>query len=304
MVIGFLVLSGFLLGTMFNRVQALDVTQFYVGKARRLLPMFLAALLAGVCISAIHAGWGHILPPWSSHEWGHCHLSEWLAHYDSPLWYMVVEFSMLLLAPFLFFLHKRKCGMVCFFILAIAVAAIMFSQVDYLSNRGDGLYYSPVARCWQFVGGVFAARLPEWGCLALPKRQTLCRSCAIILSLAFLAALAFLMSVEQEAELHCWNFTFEFDTLSVLLYMLLIPALYSCRMVVGQHTARMFAQIAAMTYPIYLFHVEVWIVVLALQARMGMDFPAYMPTITAAILSCLLAWLLVKVESRVSARFK
>lgn len=53
---------------------------------------------------------GPYSPPWSSHEWGHSHLSEWLAHYDSPLWYMVVEFSMLLLAPFLFSYTSANAG--------------------------------------------------------------------------------------------------------------------------------------------------------------------------------------------------
>ena len=300
MVIGFLVLSGFLLGVMFNRIDHLDVEVFYANKARRLLPTLILALLAGMCMIGVSTGWAHLIPQHTSYEWGHLRLSQWINYYNSPMWYMAVEISMLLLAPFFFFLHKRRYGIVCFFALAFTVSAIMYSQVTYAANRGDGLYYSSLARCWQFVGGVLVAQMVEK--FHFRNHPAFCRIASAILSLLFLSAMGALMVLHEHSDLSYWNFTFGFDCLSVFFYMAMISVFYSCEIQVSSRIARGLALLSLLTYPVYLFHMEVLHVLQAFFKYAGITSPHWVVYIMVAVASCILAWCLVKAEGRIFAK--
>ena len=111
MVIGFFVMSGFLLGLHFNKQKTLDVNVFYHKKAKRLLPLLIISLLLAVgCKIIKHASnlnINSLVPPYSANEWVNCNIAKVVMWYNAPLWYMVVELAMLLFAP-LYFGHCVK----------------------------------------------------------------------------------------------------------------------------------------------------------------------------------------------------
>lgn len=157
MVIGFLVLRGFLLGTAFQRLDILNPSTFYTHKCKRFLPMLIVALLYSLVGKLIIGK--PTLPPADDFSWGNFSIPGFLEYYNLPTWYMGVELLMLLNAPFFFFLHKTKHGIILFFLASAAFTVLLFSQVPYAAQFGDGLYFSPVARCRQFVAGILAAQL-------------------------------------------------------------------------------------------------------------------------------------------------
>lgn len=156
MVIGFFVLSGFLMGMAFQRMTVLDPTTFYTHKSKRFLPMLAATILFSV-LAKFYIGRG--LPTAADFSWGNFSIPVFMVWYNTPTWYMGVELLLLLAAPFFFFLYHRKNGILLLFIGCSAFTCFLFSQVPYASKFGDGLYFSPVARCWQFVAGILAAQL-------------------------------------------------------------------------------------------------------------------------------------------------
>lgn len=100
MVNGFLVMSGFLIGCSFLRNNVFDVSKFYAGKARRLLPMlFVVAVMSVVCYGQ---GKGYIV----NGLYGKMTLVDFAKVYNVPLWYIVVECALLLAVPMFYWLYK------------------------------------------------------------------------------------------------------------------------------------------------------------------------------------------------------
>lgn len=265
MVNGFFVLSGFLLYVGFIGKKQLDVCSFYVRKSVRFLPLFLLAIACGFIQihmrEFVHSGcMGDILPPFTVQEWGNFHLVHLIHFYDGPAWFMVVEFHMLLIAPFLFVISKKRVWFHSFFFLMAAVSAALYTRVPYKAALGEGLYFSSVARCWQFLAGMVAADvyliLLQKG--LLQRHPRLVKVLTFVCILAFLAAFGAAVYLKQDADLHGWNYTFDYNVLCVLLYMMLIPALAHFRPACGEICGNRLQYVSALTYPVYLFHTLVY----------------------------------------------
>lgn len=215
MVIGFLVLSGFLLGLFFEKSDSFDVNRFYSAKLKRFMPIFLLSLLPCVLSRVMMHQALMPLPP---RAWGEVDLTALVEWYNVPAWYMVVEFSMLLEAPLFYFLYKSRYGLQVCFLLAVLYAGFLFSQVPYGAPFGAGLYFSPSARCWQFLSGIVMARL--WS----RRNKDIGRWLTSMAGKLFTAACLFffvmawgaLSVLKQDAQLHYLNYTFGFDVISTV----------------------------------------------------------------------------------------
>lgn len=259
-VLGFLVMSGFLLGIHFDKIAELNVVRFYQSKIKRFMPMFLIALLFGIVYMASRSwkdtGEIVLLEGMTTALWGNFDLVRFVSRFNSPLWFMVVEFCMLLAAPFFFVLYKRRF-IIVFLVACTLVSWFLYQQIPYASNRGSGLYYSPLARCWQFIAGMTAAWL-------------YCRICTVkrgkiaaitgeiihwVLFACFCSFAAYLMLHKQQEYLKFWNFTFDFDMICVFMYSSLIPLMYSRRYFMPESIKKCLTRLSELTYPVYLLHV-------------------------------------------------
>lgn len=259
MVIGFLVLSGFLLGMAFQRFDTLNPSTFYAHKCKRFLPMLIAALLFSM-VGKFLIGKA-LLPPAVDFSWGNFSIPLFLEYYSVPIWYMGVELLLLLCAPFFFFLHQTKHGILLFFLACAAFTGLLFSQVPYAAKFGDGLYFSPVARCWQFVAGIVAAQLfsgyyqlPWLSKITTSTKNKICRSVVCLLLIIYAAAWIALAILKQDGDLRCWNYTYSFDFLCTIFYIFLIPLLYQLNTTLSDRAASFIRYAAGLTYPIYLLH--------------------------------------------------
>lgn len=262
MVNGFFVLSGFLLAIAFNRMEQLNVRLFYRAKAIRLLPLFAAGILMGFAIRlcrVIKSGnlnFESLLPSFPPEYWGNLNPAKVAGFYDPPLWFVAVELALLLAAPLFFALYKKRGRFVCFFLLMLAVAAFLFSRVPYLSNRGMGLYYSPLCRCWQFLGGMVAAQfyLAFNAISETPMTRLVSRCLTALFICLYIGGAVATMVLKERSQLHCWNFTFEYDVLTVGMYMVLIPLLYRLPNIGGEKLQKTVTYAALLTYPVYVIH--------------------------------------------------
>ncbi len=256
MVNGFFVMSGFLLGVSFLSGKAFDVCRFYGNKARRLLPMFLFALVLGFWYR-VRVGDG-ALPPGPEGEWWPFYPVKWLSYYNTPLWYMGVEFVLLFLAPFFCFLFAGKGRLeLCTLGMAL-LTAFYFSRVPENAPFGNGLYYSPLARSWQFMTGIVVARLFAYIRSKGVAERPFFRWSTYALFAVFLVLGGVLMVVKQVKQLNYWNYTFEFDVYTTLFFALLVPLLFVQTPRVSPRVSRSLAWMAALTYPIFLLHVAVY----------------------------------------------
>ena len=272
MVVGFIVLSGFLVGRMLFRLQTFDIVAFYHKKAVRLLPMFACAWLFGVACRLLYCllddGAPPFLPPIN---WGKFSLVEFVDYYNMPCWYMVVEFAFLLAVPFLFVLTRKKWGIAQFTLLSGLFSAFLFSRIPFRAAFGDGLYFSPVARIWQFSAGILAAQcsycLP--GDLCRRSMRTLM---TLLLSVLTVVLGSVLCIVKQYTTLEYWNYTFVFDFACVMLFSVLIPLLYGTRLNFTSQACKRIAYLALLTYPVYLLHVPVRSIVLRFLGIVSAEF--------------------------------
>lgn len=259
MVIGFFVLGGFLLGTAFQRMTVLDSAAFFSHKGKRFLPMLAAAMLFSV-LGKIYIGKG--LPTAADFSWGNFSIPVFMKWYNTPTWYMGVELLLLLAAPLFFFLYHRKNGILLLFISCAAFTCFLFSQVPYAAKFGDGLYFSPVARCWQFVAGILAAQLVSGRykvafaplSLSTVALRKIGGGITLLLSTSYVILWVILAILKQDDDLHLWNYTFAFDTLTTLFFICFIPFLYKAQLPFSSKTVRIVTYTAGLTYPVYLLH--------------------------------------------------
>lgn len=242
MVIGFFVMGGFLLGEYFNHIESFPVLDFYNRKARRLLPMFLIAWSLGVVLGARHG-----IP---ENLWKNFSFCGIFTLGNIPLWYMLVEFSMLICAPLLFFIYKKKFGILTLFLLSTILSGVLFAHIPYCAPFGNGLYFSPVARCYQFVAGLLIALIHGH---VYKFSESTKKSIALIACFIFLGLWLTSLMLRQKEDLSYWNYTFEFDILAVTFYVILIPILYELK-ILGKRVSQCIMLLAALSYPLYLFH--------------------------------------------------
>lgn len=157
MVLGFFVLSGYLLGRRFFTRNELDVCTFYRDKFIRLVPMFIAAFIFGVFMTGVKAfitGEGGILP--TEYEWASFNLATFVSHFNSPCWYIIDLLALMAVAPLFFFFSRYKYGLIS------AIAAVLLLGImihGHLPHYHKGPYYMPLVRSRQFMAGMLAAQL-------------------------------------------------------------------------------------------------------------------------------------------------
>lgn len=256
---GFFVLSGFLLAAGFDRMQrrgGMDVKAFYRSKAKRLLPTLFASLMLGLAFTITRnvVSGGQLLPGWSGSNF---RLATFMEYYNVPSWYMVSELAFLGLAPFLFFLYGlgRKAVLVLVVVMA-AYAAMLYSNVPFAEPFGEDLYSQPQTRLWEFSAGILAWML--FARLQLRPWMKIATRALFSIAISLLAALAV---IKQDTTLRSLNYTWYFDAAMTTMFMLLIPGLAKLGAPKGIQVQRIFTYAAALTYPVYLYHVPVqeWI---------------------------------------------
>ncbi len=297
MVNGFLVMSGFLIGCAFLRNNVLDVSKFYESKARRLLPMLFVVVVMSV--AGCWLGKGYIVKDF----YGTMDLVDIAKMYNVPLWYIVVECALLLAVPMFYWLYKSgKLVHMC--ILMALYTCFMFNGVPENSIFGGGLYFSPVARCWQFLLGIVSAIIflkpqSQWVKNCIENRL----STWLLFSLFCITAGIF-MVIKQVSDLQLWNYTFSFDLLTSLLFAVLIPKLYLYKADYGKRVSAVTSYLAQLTYPMFLVHVLVYKGFLTLIERfMGDGYHCFIVAISAAC-SIVLAGLLLAADSWWNRRYQ
>lgn len=249
-VIGFCVMSGFWIGPLLERKE-LDVVSFYRGKAGRLLPLLGLALLFGFILAVVFSYHVRNMAHWNVFSHTDFSILKIMYFYDVPAWYMNSELMFLLLVPFFYALCRANVlWYAAVFAFLFLVAFTLYSHVPEGVPRGGGLYYSPLARMWQFMAGVLAYRLIRWKVLA---------GAFPVLFLVFLAGSAISMGLSQK-ELHYYEDSFPFQVMAALFYIMLLPSAYSFSFYKGNGFSRVEKWLAygsSLTYGIFLFHVPV-----------------------------------------------
>lgn len=249
-VIGFCVMSGFWIGPLLERKE-LDVVSFYRGKARRLLPLLGLALLSGFVLAVVFSYHVRNMAHWNVFSHTDFSILKIMYFYDVPAWYMNCELMFLLLVPFFYALCRANIlwyAAVLAFLFLTAFA--LYSHVPEGIPRGGGLYYSPLARMWQFMAGVLAYRMIRWKVLA---------GAFPVLFLVFLVGSAISVCLSQQ-ELHYYEDSFPFQVMAALFYMALLPSAYFFSFREGNRMFRVEKWLAygsSLTYGIFLFHVPV-----------------------------------------------
>lgn len=264
MVIGFFVMSGMLMGLALNRTQEFDVVRFYQRKAKRFLPLYFIGLFAGI---GTYLLWSLFFPDAPSAMPSYRNLVDYISLVswsNVPLWFMGVEFLFLLAAPCIYVVYRERYGALYLSLGSFAFSAFLFSQVSFEQGYfKTAYYYMPLERFWQIAAGLLMAKILGLGAAAQPKfvgqllRVLFSKYVVLSLFAIFLVVGAVLMVVKQCDDLYYWNYTFQFEVLTVAFFMLLIPALYNFRMSLHPCLDRVITYAAILTYPVYLLHIPV-----------------------------------------------
>lgn len=302
MVLGFFVMSGFLTGIHFHSRNELNANQFYQHKIKRLFPLFLAALITGIFLNIIqcfylHPGETGILPHMSTNQWVHLNIAQLVGYYNAPLWFMIIEFYLLICVPLLFWFYHKKWALPGLLLISMLTSFFLYQQVPYCSDHGCGLYYSPIARSWQFIAGLVAAKALLTLSPGNAVRRQFANFACIIMTLIFLTAGVWSMIVKQAEDLHFWNYTFDFDFTVVGMFCVLVPLLYSRSWNTNDKLSRILSYLALLTYPIYLFHVPVFIVCSGIQKRLLPDY-AELSVLTAVIISIIVSDIALRLQRK------
>lgn len=298
-VIGFFVLSGFLVSLGMHREKQLDVCRFYSRKCRRLLPMFLIGLLLG-CMYRAYMAWRHPesndLIPGDDFDWGNFSPAVFLYWCNAPLWYMGVEFVFLLTVPFLYSLCHIRWGLEAMLAGSALFSCFLFSRVEYGSLFGEGLYFSPIAHFWQFVAGIVAARtMLRWQrtkrAKKIGRRPRLL--CTALFSLLLAASMVLIVGK------YATKYTFSLEFYSTFFYMLLIPFLYLQPCTLGSRVGKSLRLWSDISYPVYLIHVPLYSMCsMALLKFYDMNVSWKIVALVAACMSLILARLMLYGQKR------
>lgn len=305
MVLGFFVLSGYLLGRRFFTCNELDVCTFYRDKFIRLVPMFMAALLFGVLITSIKDITGaNSLFPLPDISYAYFNPATFVAHYNSPCWYIIVLLALMSIAPLFFFFSRYKYGLISAISFVLLMSILIHSQLPHYHK---GPYYMPLVRSWQFMAGMLAAQMElqyfsEKTTFAFLKKPTL-----VLCSAIFVSASVALCIAKQDAQLHGWNFSLPFNCASVVLFACLIPLLFNSGL--KWKYGRFISFLAVLSYPFYLIHVPVkscihWLAP-HLATVSGIGFLASDLTIAvfATIGSFMAAYLMLKYQTLIEKKY-
>lgn len=307
-VIVFFVMSGFLLGVGFQRSESIKVEAFYKHKAVRLLPMFLLALSMGIVAaymrSCLCPAEFTFMPALSSDVWLGLNLSVLIEHFNVPLWYMAVEFQLLICAPLLYCLFKRPTGWTMYSLLGLSILMAMY-QYSFLPEKpvlfAGGLYYSVTYRFYQFIAGLVAAYIY---CQNVRRNQQLISEkskCVLtyFLFAVFCILVVLLMILKQVRDLSAFNYSFLFDVCSVAFFTILIPLLYSVKIKCSPSWSNAIVYMAALTYPIYLTHDLAYGVRRIPELVFGLDLPNIVGVVVALAISFVTSILMLHYQKKI-----
>ena len=267
MVVGFFVLSGYLLGLSLCNRESLDVRLFYRRKSLRLLPMLIVSLALGFGFYLAHClSTGDYSDLVAETKYGYFCWTELISHYNPPSWFVFAECYFLILLPFIFFSMKLRFGLLILTVCAAALACALHARVPDTVYMADGLYKLPAARLWQFCAGMLAAQMT---CGPQSRDHSRFKTLLLLcLSAVLVAGTVILGSMDLVDELHCRVHTMAFEIPAVLLYAFLIPLLH--RVPLGR--SRCVSYLAILSYPIYLLHYPLLNITAACTVRLGIDW--------------------------------
>lgn len=312
MVLGFFVMSGFLLGLYFDKNQQFNVEQFYIKKAQRLLPLFITALILGGILrftgEYLFTGRLSLLPDFNTTEWTNCNLARLITHYNVPLWFMIVELNMLICAPLFFVLYNTRWRIGILLVCAISFSLILYSQLTVKPSLfADNLYYLTLYRAYQFIAGICAAKIfchiqkacSTESCINIRKKWHYVKNMAtgflfgtfIIISIIF-------MICKQNKDLHFFNYSITFDIICVIFYCILIPLLYCYSINPRNNFATCIGYISVLTYPMYLVHVIMYKPILLLFDKYAHTCPNLIPAAGAFIVSLSVSTVLLHLQNK------
>lgn len=255
MVLGFFVLSGYLLGRRFFSINELDVCEFFRGKLIRLVPMFIMALLVGAGVteisSYISSHTFFLLP--SGYDFSHFNPATFVGRYNPPCWYIVNLLALMVAAPLFFFFSRYKYGLTVAIALVLLLSVMVHSQLPHWHK---GPYYLPLVRSWQFMVGILAAQLELQYFSKKQVPKTWKNTFLVLFSAAFLLSGGVLCVVKAASQLDKWNFSLPFNVASVILFACLIPLLFNSGLHLKGDRAVTF--LAILSYPFYLIHFPVY----------------------------------------------
>ncbi len=303
-VLGFFVLSGYLLQASFHRTgNCFDVERFYAGKIRKLLPAFLLSIALSLIIPAISLlryGEFPVLPA----EEDTYSLFRYIWHYNIVVWYLGCLFVFILLAPFLWFLNKVRGAMLLCFACSFVFAAFLYCRHDgtsaVLMGYEGSMCTCPQVRLWQFVAGMIA-NLCFYRFSRRMRRETRRR-----LSICLLLALAVLFLVVSMHFRRGYDFpnTFIFDVPAVIMLALLIVLWDDGAAFVSPGGSQLFEKLASLTYGIYLFHLPVRKMIALAVGGMEVAFiPHSVYAAAYGVLAVVIAAALADIVNRMVSRY-
>ncbi len=252
-VLGFFLLSGYLLQASFSRMKVFDVERFYASRARRLLPIYLLSVAITFLprMVMVCAGAAIKLPPLENEVFS---FFEYAWFYNLPAWYMYCLFVFLLMAPVLWCLHRMRGGIALLFVLAFAFSSFLYwrhhGTPDVRLGMEGSMCPCPEVRLYQFLAGMLCYRMKHQLPLVVPRRL---RSVLVAGALLLLAGAAVLISRYFNSG-YAWPNAWWIDVPTIVLLGLIIVMWDDGRSFCNQRLRRCIAWLASLTYGVYMFH--------------------------------------------------
>ncbi len=300
-VVGFFVLSGYLLQASFYRMgDTFDVERFFVGKAKNLLPAFLFSILISVSLPALQLIVLGLPFPLLSRNADIYSIFRYVWVYNIPAWYMGCIVVFLMMAPMIWCLHRRYMGVPLFFAGAFAFASFLYWRYDGTSRvligvlAGDMSSY-PQVRLWEFLAGMIACRCGH--ALKISISSSVRRMLALCVCAA-LSALFIWVSVEYARGSGLPN-CYWLTLILVLAFSMRALLWDDARSYSSVKFSRILAWLASLTYGVYLIHIPVY-----RWSAWGIDvlFHVELPRWLVSILVIPASMLLVHILNLVCAR--
>ncbi len=285
-VMGFFVLSGYLMQASFYRMEAgFDTVGFYRAKAKRFLPLY-ALAIAFSYVAALFMDMRLEVPfPQPAPDVADFSVFRYANLCNVPAWFMGCLCLFILIAPFLYYLHTRKGGIALLFAAAVAYTAFLYTIHDGTSFTKLGmqaaLYYSPWARLWEFLAGMLACRV--FRSLSSSTRSRLWPYLCLVLA-PLLVGLVVWVSIHYNRGYSLPN-SFPLSLMVIPMMALLVVMGDDHRAFSSHRLTRAVAWAASLAYPVYLFQ---WPLVPIAMAVVGSFAPgcAYALVFAFSLLAC------------------
>ncbi len=253
----FFVISGFLMALTLRSTNFSSVFEFYLRRARRILPAYFAVLFAVLAIGSFY------FLPFEVDElnedlpfylFGAANIGLWLevdyfseAAFQPVLhfWSLGVELQFYLVLPIIAFAYERHR----LTILAFALISLVACALVQGYSEKTAFFLTPF-RIWEFLAGYAVAK---W---ALSSQMALSRPVSLTLFYAGLALILALSGLSEERALD-WGFPWPVALPAVLASVLMIVANYQPVWQLEKWVHGVFEWLGELSYSIYLIHFPV-----------------------------------------------